>query len=432
MKAIINATIYDFNSYKENQYVLYDERIVEVGHMTDFQNRDYECIDGSGAILMPGLINGHNHIYSTFARGLSVPFQPKNFQDILDQLWWKLDGQLDLDAIYYSAIVNGVEAVSCGITTMIDHHASGLDIRHTLDTIKEGITDEVGLRGIYCFETSDRFDIDECIEENISFIELNKSTKVAGMFGMHASMSLSDDSLKKIGSVIKDYPIHIHVAESAMDQNLSIEDHNERITQRLDRYKLLNPNSLLVHCLYIDHSEAKIIKNRKCKIVVNPTSNMNNGVGLPDYQLFKSTGIDVLIGNDGISSGITTEWQNLLYGMHLKYSDPRAFGFEDLLKCINNGYTYASELLGCKLGRLEVGYEADMLLIPYEPPTPMNKDNIFGHLFFGLFSNFRPQHVWCEGHQLVTDYKVSDLLEHTYKNAKISAKKVWERIDGKK
>nr|MDA3846486.1 amidohydrolase [Vallitaleaceae bacterium] len=122
-------------------------------------------------------------------------------------------------------------------------------------------------------------------------------------------------------------------------------------------------------------------------------------------------------------------WQNLYYGMHLKYNDPKEFGFEDLLRCIQQSYEYTSELLRCKLGRLEKGYEADMLLIPYEPPTPMNGDNIFGHLFFGLFSNFRPRHVWCEGQQLVTDYRVSPLLEHTYQNAKVSAKKVWERIN---
>ncbi|MEL7596739.1 MAG: amidohydrolase family protein, partial [Clostridiaceae bacterium] len=161
MKALTNACIFDFQSFKENYYVLFDSEIKEVGKMNEFPGAD-EIYDCSRTIVMPGLINCHTHIYSTFARGMNVPFDPKNFQDILDQLWWKLDGQLDKKAVYYSGLIYGCECIKNGVTSIIDHHASGLNIKGSLEELKKSICDDLGMRGIFCFETSDRFDTEEC------------------------------------------------------------------------------------------------------------------------------------------------------------------------------------------------------------------------------------------------------------------------------
>lgn len=430
MKAIINVTVYDFMTYQENQYVLFDKKIREVGPMTSFNNAGYELIDGTGSLLMPGLINGHGHIYSTLARGLSVPYNPMNFQEILDQLWWKYDRALDLDGTYYAGIVSAAEYASCGVTTIIDHHASGQSIKNTLWKLKQAVTEDVGLRGIFCFETSDRFDVDACIDENMAFMTSNQTSKARGLFGLHAAMSLSDKTLEKIGGVIGDHPIHIHVAESFLDEQLSMERHNMRVVDRLDRYGLLNENSLLAHCLYVDQEEARIIKDRGCKVVFNISSNMNNGVGLPDYELFKHLGVDVLVGNDGISNSITKEYLNLFYGMHLKYHTPMAFGYDDLNDCIIHTYAYASKILGCQLGRIKEGYEADLLLLPYTPPTPLGGQNALGHMLFGIFSDFKPSDVWCEGKQILSAYKLSESVLNLYQNAQTVSQKVWSRIEG--
>lgn len=428
MIALTHVNYYDFKTYAEDQYIIFEDKIIEVGPMTDFVNQDYEVIEGMDQLVMPGLINGHHHIYSTFARGLILPFGPENFQEILDQLWWKLDGSQDLDNVYYSGIVSGVEGVKNGITTIIDHHASGLDIKGALETLKKAICDEVGQRGIFCFESSDRFDIDACIEENLSFAKKYQTTKTAGLFGLHAAMSLSEESLTKISKVIEDIPIHIHVAESHMDEDLSLERYGERIIHRLERHQLLREKSLLVHCLYIDEAEAELIARHKCTVALNVTSNMNNGVGLPDHNLFKRAGIPVIIGNDGIGSGIMPEWLNLNFTMHHRDLTPVKFGLGQVLEMVNQTYVYASSILGCKLGRIQPGYEADLLMIPYIPPTPMNKNNAFGHLCFGLANNFNPSYVWCDGKMILNHYKVKENLRDTYREASKSARQLWDRI----
>jgi cytosine/adenosine deaminase-related metal-dependent hydrolase len=377
---------------------------------------------------MPGLINGHQHIYSTFARGMALDFNPNNFQEILDQLWWKIDGGLNHDNVYYSGIVSGVESVQNGITTVIDHHASGVGIIGSLEMIKRAVCDEVGLRGVFCFETSDRFDIEDCIQENLSFMDKYQTNKTAGLFGLHAAMSLSEGTLNRISECLGERSIHIHVAESLMDQDLSIERYGERVIERLNRHGLLTPKSLLAHCLYIDDNESAIIAKNKCYIVLNVTSNMNNGVGLPDHQLFEKHQIPLMMGNDGIAAGMTNEWLNMLYTMHHKDGTPTQFGYNQLLEMIRTTYTYASTILGCQLGRIETGYEADLIKLPYVAPTPIHQDNAFGHVLYGLAGSFRPMDVWIGGEQIVKAYRVSERLTDQYADAQTSARELWQRL----
>lgn len=427
-KAIINTIIYDFNEFIEKGYIVFDEKVVEVGSMDSFVDRGYQIIDGKNHLTMPSLVAGHTHIYSTFARGMSVPFNPKDFQGILDQLWWKLDRNLNNEMNYYSGIVGGTDYLKNGVTTLIDHHASGIDIKGSLNSLKKAICNDVGIRGVFAFETSDRFSVKKAIEENTDFIRDNNSQFSSGLFGLHASMSLSEKTLTKVSQSLNKSPIHIHVAESVLDGEDAQKKYQEKIIKRLNRHNLLNKNSLLAHCIYLDDEELEIISETKSVIVVNFTSNMNNSVGIPDLSKFRKHNIKTIIGNDGISSSMASEYLSLYYATHLLDKTPTTFGLDKLLKMIKDTYEYANDVLGTKLGKLEENCEADLLMIPYIPPTPITKDNAFGHLFFGMFHSFKPKNVFVNGKQLVANYKVNDLLENKYSKARASAEKLWINI----
>lgn len=427
-KAIINTIIYDFNEFIEKGYIVFDEKVAEVGSMDSFVDRGYQIIDGKNHLTMPSLVAGHTHIYSTFARGMSVPFNPKDFQGILDQLWWKLDRNLNNEMNYYSGIVGGTDYLKNGVTTLIDHHASGIDIKGSLNSLKKAICNDVGIRGVFAFETSDRFSVKKAIEENTDFIRDNNSQFSSGLFGLHASMSLSEKTLTKVSQSLNKSPIHIHVAESVLDGEDAQKKYQEKIIKRLNRHNLLNKNSLLAHCIYLDDEELEIISETKSVIVVNFTSNMNNSVGIPDLSKFRKHNIKTIIGNDGISSSMASEYLSLYYATHLLDKTPTTFGLDKLLKMIKDTYEYANDVLGTKLGKLEENCEADLLMIPYIPPTPITKDNAFGHLFFGMFHSFKPKNVFVNGKQLVANYKVNDLLENKYSKARASAEKLWINI----
>lgn len=428
-KAIINVDIYDYNSYRKNCYIVFDSKILEIGEMKDFKGSDvvYDC---KGQILMPGLLNCHNHIYSTFARGVSLPFNPRSFMDILNQMWWKLDSEIDEESIYYSTLVNGIESLKNGVTTHIDHHASGLCVKNSLDYIERGLCDDLGVRGILCFETSDRYSIEECINENMRFSK-NRTEKCAGIFGMHASLSLSDHTLEKIKDAIGDTPIHVHVGESHEDEIASLNLYNMRVVERFKKFDLINKNSILAHCVHINEKEAEIIKDCDAYIAVNPTSNMNNSVGVPNILKYKKYSIPCIIGTDGLGTNIAREYLNTVYTMKMRYGNPTKFGLDELLTMINNGYDYVSNILNIKLGRIEKGYESDFITVPYKSPTEMNETNVLAHIFYGVFDNFKPKNVWCSGKQLVSDYNlcISQSEEEIYKRAAASSKKLWDRLD---
>ncbi len=426
-KAIINAIVYDYHDFHEHGYVVFDETIIEKGSMEDFIDRGYEIIDGKDTMLMPSMIVGHTHVYSTFARGWLNDFEYNDFMDILEGQWWRLDKRLTRDSIFYSGIVNAVDHLKNGVTTIIDHHASGT-IKDSLATLKEAMTDTVGVRGCYAFETSDRFDVDACIAENRAFMQ-TKSTMHQGLFGLHASLTLSEETLKKVKANLGDAPIHIHVAEDKMDEDDCVEKYGERVIERLDRHGLLNAGSIITHALYIDENEADILKKRQCVVALNPGSNMNNGIDVPNYALLRRKGIPVIIGNDGLSSSVTTEYLNLFFTQHVKENTPEAFGLDDLERIIKDTYAYASDRFGIRLGKLSPGYEADMLMLPYIPPTPIHKANALGHLFFGAFSSFKPSHVFIGGRQLVSNYTIDRSAETLYRQARSRAETVWHTIE---
>lgn len=426
LKALVNACIYDFESFSDDCFILFNSDIEQVGKMKDYKGAE-EVYDCRGCIVMPGLANCHTHIYSTFSRGMSIPFKPKSFSDILTQLWWKLDGNLDNEGVYRSGLVYGIDCIKSGVTSIIDHHASGLSIKGSLNMLKKAVCSELGLRGIFCFETSDRFDVEECIRENLEFSR-NRDEYYAGMFGMHASMSLGDESLKRISERTGNLPVHIHVAESRDDVEDCQRKYKKGIVERLDSFGLLRENSILAHCVHLNDEEISCIKERGCIIALNPTSNMNNAVGLVDFDMLKRNNARCMVGNDGLGANITRDHSNIVFAMKHRLKNPTGFGLQDLVSMINNGYEYTGNVLNIKIGRIRQGFKADMIVVPYIPPTPMDETNVLGHLFFGMFDNFHPRDVWVSGRCLMKEYKTRVDIGSVYYEARIEAVNIWNRI----
>jgi len=425
MKAIINANIFDYENYFENYYILFDDKIEEIGPMESFKGAS-QIIDAKKNLVLPGFAVGHTHIYSTFARGLNLPFNPLNFKDILNQLWWKLDSKLGERENYYSALISGIEFIKNGVTTVIDHHASGLQIKGSLKTLKNALCDEIGLRGIFCFETSDRFNIDECIEENLDFLSA-RSEMHAGIFGLHASLSLSDDTLEKISKLYKG-PIHIHTAESIDDVEDSLSKYGMRVITRLDKFGLLRENSILAHCVHASEDELNLISKNNCYVALNVSSNMNNAVGLPNYRMMKKHNVKVIAGNDGLGFNFARELLNLYFSMKLKGKSPVSFSPDNLKHIIKNTYEIASYHLNTNLGKIESGFAADLLIVPYTPPTPLNNENILGHVIYGLYDNFRPSHVIVNGKLLMENYEINLPVSEIYDEARKVAQNFWEKL----
>jgi len=382
------------NSFFENGAVVWeDNTIVEVGDFETLKKKyaDAEFIDAKGGVIHPAFINTHEHIYSALARGLSIKgYAPNGFLEILDGLWWTIDRNLDNDLTKLSAEATYLECIKNGVTTIFDHHASFGEIPGSLFAIEEAARD-FGVRSVLCYEISDRDGKEKAhaaIKENVDFAKHALSLKddfIKGMMGMHASFTISDETMELCRKEKpKEIGYHIHVAEDILDLHRCLKEHGKRIVDRLYDWDVLGEKTLLAHCIYVNPHEMDLIRDTNTMVVHNPESNMGNACGCPPTMEIVHKGILTGLGTDGYTHDMIESWKvaNILHKHHLV--DPGAAWAEVPEMLFQGNARIANRYFEKKLGVLEKGAAADIIITDYIPPTPMNAGNLNGHMLFGM------------------------------------------------
>ena len=399
---------------------------------------EMEVLDARGQLVMPSNICAHTHFYGAFARGMAIPGDPpKDFPEILERLWWKLDKALTLDDVRYSALVCLIDAVKHGTTTLIDHHASPNAIDGSLDVIAEAV-EQAGLRACLCYEVTDRDGPERMkagINENVRFIKSQTSTPpnpnshIAATFGLHASLTLSNETLEACRNA-HDGGFHVHIAEHEADEYDSLKKSGARAVDRLGRFGILGKQTIAAHCVHIDYREAELLRETGTWVTHQPRSNMNNAVGAADVEGLLRTGVNVCLGNDGFSNAMWEEWKAAYLLHKVAHRDPRRAGGYTITKmAVENNAALANMFFPrTKLGVLEPGAAADIIFVDYHPSTPLTAGNLPWHILFGFESSMVTTTI-CNGKVLMKDRQLLflDEVEITFKSREL-AKKVWERF----
>ncbi len=413
-----------------------DGKIARVGELPEFSAYEGERLDLSGKLIMPGLINGHHHFYSTLVKGLTKAEPAKNFNEVLEKLWWRLDKKLLTEDIYYSTVLSAIEAIKHGTTTIIDHHASPGAVSGSLETIARAV-EECGIRACLCYEVSDRDGegvAAEGIRENLNWLERvsrEKNDYLKGLFGMHAAFTLKDETLQTIaekGNALN-CGYHLHVAEAVSDEEYSIKHFNKRVVERLDSFGLLNNRSIAAHCVHIDEAEMELLAERKVAVIHNPQSNLNNAVGIADICKMAEKGVLIGLGTDAMTNNMLEEVRVALWAQHWRQKDPSC-GFAEITSALAEGNPeIANRYWGDKLGKIKEGYKADIIALDYYPPTPLTAENWLGHLIFGV-SQARVDTTIVNGRILMWNQQLClDLAEEEItRKAREAAGSLWERF----
>lgn len=444
-KIIHNVTIFtnnDTNDLLHGQAVAIDgNRIAAVGSdaaLTE-QFPNAERMDGGGRLLMPGYSNDHMHFYGTFARGIALNTTPTNFPEILQHLWWALDKSLDLDAVYYSALIPSIGAIKKGVTSVIDHHASPNAVDGSLDRIEDALN-VVGSRGILCYEVSDRDGMairDAGIAENERYIRkcaeakrANADHKFDAMMGLHASFTLSNESLEKAaaGAKVLDRGCHIHMLEDIADETRTQEQFGISVVNRLHDFGILNEKSIAAHGIFLDDAGVELVRDSGAIVTHQAQSNMNNAVGRAD--VFKLLASDILVGlgTDGMTPDIRAETRSG-YLMHRHHLGDPTVGWGEFEKMLlkNNPAIY-QQLSGQMVGQVTEGWLADLILVDYFPPTPLTSDNFWGHFLFGLFEADVNTTI-IDGNVVMHNKEIAGIDEaQIAADSQVVVKQVWERF----
>jgi putative selenium metabolism protein SsnA len=362
----------------------------------------------------------------------------KDFPEILKRLWWRLDRALTTEDVEYSALVCLVDAIKHGTTTLIDHHASPNVIAGSLDVIA-GAVEKAGLRAGLCYEVTDRNGPDGAqagIDENVRYLEALKADNsglLSGTFGLHASLSLSDETLASCVDAASelDTGFHIHVAEHEADEYDSLYKYDKRAVNRLALAGILGPKSIVAHAVHVDPAEKNMLNDTGTWVTHQPRSNMNNAVGAADIEGMLRLGIPVCLGNDGFSNNMWAEWKTAYLLHKVVHRDPRRANGMDIaqMAIYNNAALTGIFWPELPIGRLEVGAAADIILVDYHPTTPLTAGNLPWHIIFGfeidtVTTTIVAGRVLMRDRQLLT----LDEAEITAKSREL-AKGVWQRFE---
>jgi putative selenium metabolism protein SsnA len=436
---ITNATLITWEAenrvLEDRALLIENDRIREIAGTGDLLKKypDEEKLDARGQYVMPGNICAHTHFYGAYARGMAIPGPaPKDFPEILQKLWWPLDRSLDAESIRYSVLPCLVDAIKHGTTTLFDHHASPNAIDGSLDIIAEAV-EQSGLRAVLCYEVTDRDGEEKMkagIRENLRFLNKEKSPRLAGTFGLHASLTLSDSSLELCRqSAPEGTGFHVHTAEHEADEYDSLNKTGLRVVDRLNRHGILGPRTITAHGVHFDAREMQILAETSTWLSHQPRSNMNNGVGVAPVESMMRAGVKVCLGNDGFSNAMWEEWKAayLLHKIH--HRDPRRMhGYEVQQMAIYYNAalanTYFPEAL---IGQIELDAYADLIFVDYHPNTPLTAGNLPWHIIFGV----QPSMVTTTlvgGRLLMRDRQLLTLDEQEIgAKAREIAPEVWER-----
>lgn len=382
------------NPFVENGAVVVDGNVItDAGAFVDLKKKypDAELIDAKGGVIMPAFINAHEHIYSSFARGLNIRgYNPHGFLDILDGMWWTIDKNLTLEDVRLSAMATYIDSIKNGVTTVFDHHASFGQIEGSLFRIEEAAK-ETGVRSCLCYEVSDRGGSEKAkasIKENAEFIKhtlAGQDDMIAAMMGMHAQFTLSDETMELAAANTPDeVGFHIHVAEGIEDLHDCLKKYGKRIVDRLMDLRILGSKTLLGHCIYVNRHELELIRDTEAMVVHNPESNMGNACGCPPVMELVHAGILTGLGTDGYTHDMMESYKvaNVLHKHHL--CDANAAWQEVPAMLFEGNAKIANRYFKRPLGILKKGAAADVIVTDYIPLTPMHEDNINSHILFGM------------------------------------------------
>ena len=444
MKIVGNGrlvTRYAANPFIENGAVVLNGRVIEaVGELAAMREAypEAEFIDAKGGVIMPAFINTHEHIYSAFARGISVKgYQGTSFLKILDGMWWTIDRHLTPETSKLSALATYIDCIKNGVTTVFDHHARYGGIDGSLFAIEEAAK-ELGVRTCLCYEVSDRDGEEKClaaIRENENFINhalADDSDMVAGMMGLHASFTLSNKTLERCAAAKSpEVGYHIHVAEGIEDLHACLRDHGKRIIDRLMDCEILGEKTLTAHCIYVNKHEMEVLRDTNTMVVHNPESNMGNACGCPPTIHIVHEGILTGLGSDGYTHDVLESYKVAKVLHQHNLCDATTAWAEIPQMLFEGNAQIANRYFKSPLGVLKQGAAADVIVVNYDPLTPMDASNINGHILFGMTGKDVVTTI-CNGKVLMKDRELLVVDEaKVMADCRQASAKLWNEINSR-
>jgi cytosine/adenosine deaminase-related metal-dependent hydrolase len=384
-------------------------------------------VDMSGCIITPAFTIAHTHLYMALAFGMPAPTrQPRTLADHLQAIWWKLDKALDDELVHSAALVAAAQAAKAGATCVVDLHSSPRSIDGSLDLVESAL-DEIGIRGILAYETSDREGRgrrDAALKENRRFLQkvARGQSQHRSAVGAHALMSLNDDTLEELKALSNEFEVgmHLQVAEDSADAMDAERNRKTTLGPRLQQLDAVRSGSILAQCSELGPEWIPRIADAGAFIATSPRSNMRQGL-----HTFQGSGPNVSLGTDGVDGDILAEAS----AYALRHAESRNGLAAETSARIAGGQILSAHLFGDRTApRFLPGARADLVVLDYTPMTPITMSNLGEHVARG-WSSGHIRHTIAGGRFIVRDRALATTDEAALiQRARLAAARLWERM----
>lgn len=353
-----------------------------------------KVIEAKDEMILPGFVNGHNHMYGFLSHGITTESIVTEFSSFLDDFWWPyVEDRIDHELVKATTKWACVEMIESGVTSFADILEGPNSIPNALN-IEEEIVRNAGLRGLLSFEACQRVSEENAelgLKENAEFVKkFNKEDNlVQGMMSVHTLFTCDKEYLKKAKKLSDELncKLHMHLSESVFEPNWCKEKYNKKPVQIYDEIGYLGKNILASQVVQADDSEIETLaKNEVCAVTM-PLSNCEVGGGVAPVTKMLEKGMTVGIGTDGYVNNFFEVMRGafLIHKAHLQ--DPQVMPAKQVYEMATS---MGAKALGFNnTGKLKEGYLADIITVKTDTPTPINEHNVYDQLV--LFRN--PQDI---------------------------------------
>jgi 5-methylthioadenosine/S-adenosylhomocysteine deaminase len=388
-----------------------------------------KIIDGHGKILMPGLVNTHNHISMNLFRGLADDLELDTW---LNDHIWPMESHLNANYCYIGALLAAIEMIKSGTTTFNDMY-------FYMGSVAQAI-DKAGIRGVLSYGMIDFGDEEKReneFKENIDLIKDFHNTangRITCRFGPHSTFTCSKELLERVREEANKYNvgIHIHMNETQKEIKDVTEATGMRPFEYLDSLNFLGSDVLAAHCVWLSENEIQILKKNNVQVSHNPCSNMKLASGIAPISKLLNNNINVSIGTDGVASNNNLDLfeemkvSSLLQKVHTL--NPKVLPSNQVF---NMATINGAKALGLNndIGSIEVGKKADMILLDKHSVNMVPSSNLPSSNIVYSANGSDVLTTICNGQILMENRQLTCLDEEKILNLAIDAIDEMKNLD---
>jgi 5-methylthioadenosine/S-adenosylhomocysteine deaminase len=348
------------------------------------QHAAREVIDASGSLIMPGLVNTHTHIPMVLFRGMADDLPLMNW---LNNHIFPAEARfINRETVYSGSMLGIAEMILSGTTTFCDgYFFEGAVARAAIDAGMRGVV----AQGFIDFPTPEKStQVDQrVVAENFVDRWRGRSNLITPALICHSPYTCSPETLQTVKAVARDKGLSflIHLSETAEEVSLILERYGKRPAKHLHDLDLLDPSTIAAHCIWLDEEELDLLAAGRVKVAHDPESNMKLAAGVAPVPAMLRRGIEVGLGTDGSASNNNLDLfgeMSMAARLHKAFAaDPTVMKAEKVVQMATLG---GASVLGLadRIGSIEAGKCADIILIDLKKPHLTPLYNPFSHLVY--------------------------------------------------